>query len=279
MKTLLSLLLAIVPFVSFAQPILRNPMTTNRFMLALPSNGQVPAWNTAAGRWSNSTISASGGGGDQVWTNEAGIIRPVSTNAIYIYPWGGIIVGSNTVAGYGAPEVYDSFYSVHVNDMGDHPNNRFRLHSINSSFIEGEGYVHAITGTNSSELTLYALSAVGSFQSKFTVGPTVNSLVMYGDTVESIFSVVDGNLATVRGVAYVYPIAQGAAKSVQTNDGSGNLGWSMFLAVTNLTTLGATNHITFGATNAPPASAVAPTRWVSVLINGSATQYKIPLYE
>jgi hypothetical protein len=46
-----------------------------------------------------------------------------------------------------------------------------------------------------------------------------------------------------------------------------------------ITSLATTNHITFGATNPAPVSAVAPTRWVDVRINGEATVYRIPLYE
>lgn len=42
---------------------------------------------------------------------------------------------------------------------------------------------------------------------------------------------------------------------------------------------GTTNFLTFGATNAAPVDAVTIDKWVSVSINGEATEYRMPLYK
>lgn len=46
----------------------------------------------------------------------------------------------------------------------------------------------------------------------------------------------------------------------------------------SMTIVGTTNQLIFGTTNSAPASVVAPTKWISVQINGEATSYRIPLY-
>ena len=42
---------------------------------------------------------------------------------------------------------------------------------------------------------------------------------------------------------------------------------------------GTTNFLKFGATNTAPGSVSAPTKWVSVQINGEGTAYRVPLYQ
>lgn len=50
--------------------------------------------------------------------------------------------------------------------------------------------------------------------------------------------------------------------------------------ITNsVTVLGTTNQVVFGATNIAPASAAAPTKWVSVQVSGDAGVYRLPLYQ
>lgn len=65
--------------------------------------------------------------------------------------------------------------------------------------------------------------------------------------------------------------------------GTNRLGETLFdnsvTIQTNLTILGTTNQIIFGATNIAPASAVAPTKWISVQITGESVVYRLPLYE
>lgn len=65
--------------------------------------------------------------------------------------------------------------------------------------------------------------------------------------------------------------------------GTNRLGETLFdnsvTIQTNLTILGTTNQLIFGATNIAPASAVAPTKWVSVQITGESVVYRLPLYE
>ncbi len=51
------------------------------------------------------------------------------------------------------------------------------------------------------------------------------------------------------------------------------------LSHTNLVVANTTNQIVFGATNIPPASAVAPTKWISVQVAGESTVYRLPLYQ
>ncbi len=45
------------------------------------------------------------------------------------------------------------------------------------------------------------------------------------------------------------------------------------------TLAGTTNQVTFGASNLPPASAVAPVKWISVQVTGETNAYRLPLYE
>ncbi len=69
--------------------------------------------------------------------------------------------------------------------------------------------------------------------------------------------------------------------------GSGNIfvvhnGNTNKFLVSNLgaiTLAGTTNQVTFGATNTAPASAVAPTKWISVQVSGESGVFRIPLYE
>jgi hypothetical protein len=51
------------------------------------------------------------------------------------------------------------------------------------------------------------------------------------------------------------------------------------LTALSVTLTGTTNQVTFGATNIPPASAVAPTKWISVQVAGEAVSYRLPLYQ
>lgn len=307
MKTFLTLLFALVPFVSFAQPILRNPMTTNRFMLALPSNGQVPAWNAAAGRWSNSTISASGGG-DQVWTNVSGVIQTiVDTNLARITTNGTFSLRSGlTVLNPSAANVSGSDAYI-LNTATNFANSGSRLLSIKNF------------STNVFEISALGEVAIGKNTEQILGNPSPGTTLQHfnatalgdpnlilfsigaGDKDESMWKGLDvmgdsNSIALIfyaddDPVANLEPTAAAAATpyffNTTLDHTSGNL-----VEVQNLSTdkftvawdgavtlASTTNHITFGATNAPPASAVAPTRWISVLINGEATQYKIPLYE
>jgi len=42
---------------------------------------------------------------------------------------------------------------------------------------------------------------------------------------------------------------------------------------------GQTNQMVFGATNDPPVSSSAPTKWISVQVQGESAVYRLPLYE
>jgi hypothetical protein len=46
-----------------------------------------------------------------------------------------------------------------------------------------------------------------------------------------------------------------------------------------LTLAGTTNQVIFGGTNTPPVSTAAPTKWISVQVQGETAIYRIPLYE
>lgn len=51
------------------------------------------------------------------------------------------------------------------------------------------------------------------------------------------------------------------------------------LSASNVVVMGTTNQVKFGATNTAPASPSAPTKWISVQVDGEATVYRLPLYE
>lgn len=101
-----------------------------------------------------------------------------------------------------------------------------------------------------------------------------------------------------KGVHYVEGMNDGAgnyswlaARSTGTNSwdthkfdsqAAGTAGTPRPIMFTNQPTViiaGTTNFITFGATNAAPVDAVNIFKWVSVSINGEATEYRIPLYK
>lgn len=358
MKTILSLLLALVPFVSFAQPVIRNPITTNRFMIGVPSNGQVPAWNSAAGRYSNTTISASSSA--QVWTND-----PLAM-AIYPTDYGtsnSLVIGTNLytrpVVSLGELPPNDYFDGIWYTDYDSHSNapvyaqlwieyfndltgfavpeaNEILLFEGSEGFQgmgsaglvvvnslpapnqpNGESGIYPGGSVSSSRAILgsashgvqnakqdgVGITGVGSGQIGrlwgvvgraygASGGVAVTNIGVSG-TARPASRAVGGYFETPTGDAPAIPLFENSVITADTRDS----GFPIFLGKSNLVTvfsvstdgaigtsskltIGATtNHITFGATNAPPVSAIAPTHWISVLINGSATQYKIPLYQ
>jgi hypothetical protein len=61
--------------------------------------------------------------------------------------------------------------------------------------------------------------------------------------------------------------------------GGGHSLSTSLLTHTNLIIANTTNQIVFGATNIAPASAVAPTKWISVQVAGESVIYRLPLYQ
>lgn len=84
--------------------------------------------------------------------------------------------------------------------------------------------------------------------------------------------------------SFLLPVKTNYANTFQAQGGGTNrLGETLFdnsvTITTNLTVLGTTNQVIFGATNIAPASAAAPTKWISVRVTGESAVYRLPLYE
>lgn len=98
MKIILVLLL-LVPFASFGAIVANSPngaTITNLQAANFQPGGTFPALDGQ-----NLTNLPAGGGGDQVWTNDSGVIQPVSTNAIRILPNGQIRIGPSSFSDNG----------------------------------------------------------------------------------------------------------------------------------------------------------------------------------
>jgi len=193
--------------------------------------------NDGAGNLGWGAVSGTGGAGDQVWTNALGIIHPVSTNAFYIYPWGGWIVGSNTLAANGAPlDPSYSFLSYHVAGSGDNPINIMTLSSISDlSFGGGSDVTLSANSNGVANVALTGFNPAGNFQASLGVAlGNASVLIVKGPAASDDFRVTNGNIALIRNINYTWPSAQGAAATVLTNDGSGTLGWGTVAAVNPL---------------------------------------------
>ena len=193
--------------------------------------------NDGAGNLGWGAVSGTGGSGDQVWTNTLGIIHPVSTNAFYIYPWGGWIVGSNTIAANGGPLTSDhSFLSYHVASSGDSPNNIMTLSSISDiSFGGGSEATISASSNGTANVSLTGFNPVGNFQASLGVALAGNAsvLIVKGAGASDDFRVTNGNIALIRNINYTWPASQGVAQTVLTNDGTGNLGWGTATTAVN----------------------------------------------
>ena len=290
MKTILSILFALVPLLSFAQPIQRNAITTNRFMIGLPSDGQVPQWNATAGRYSNATPSTAA----QVWTNSNGTVSntisstvtnllfdssvPINasmymakfqnkgTNKLTIDSRGSIAIG---YPGSAFP-ISDDLVISRREDDGE----------SDASFIfvfpEASGIAHSIYGNLDASQSTFVVDHNNT--NNVFIGALPTGVYIQGTDAEEIrFLLFPG--AAVGAAAYTFDTSatHTSGNVVEFKHNGSDL--ASIRSSGGLTVASTTNHISFGATNAPPASAVAPTRWISVLINGEATQYKIPLYQ
>lgn len=88
MRTLLALV-----FLFCAAPLFAaNPSLFVPWTAILGSNGVTVVTNPASGR----VIISGTGGGDSIWTNNAGVIQPVSTNEFFIYPNGALVIDTNS---------------------------------------------------------------------------------------------------------------------------------------------------------------------------------------
>lgn len=320
MKTFLTLLLAIVPIVSFAQPIFRNPTTTNRFM-NLPSNLSVPFWNAAAGRWSNATVSAGGdaggtnsrqggtlvgtnlvnnpnvvtnilgagtvtvtsnnagtftitgsGGSAQVWTNENDYVRLVdgSTNSLKVMTNGlfGIAIGDTNAMNFeGWPSSGKTYMSVLDGSSGHGANTWFHGVSMPpSGDVFASARIFSGSSPANSLIQLESENAASDIDASASIHAGEDVTLRLTDSFDGDLVWIQVGGDVLNNGSMIWASWHGQERFLLSTNGSLTLGAT-------------TNHITFGATNSPPASAAAPTRWVSVLINGEATQYKIPLYQ
>lgn len=344
MKTFLTLLLAVTPFVSFAQPVIRNPITTNRFMLNAPSNLQVPAWNTAAGRWSNSTVSAGGdaggtnarqfgtlsltnlagnpnvvtqvfgagtvtvtsnnagtftitgsggaGGGDQVWTNDAGVIRTLDygTNVMF-NPSAGSTEGP---AFFFNATNFSDVEAAALLALQNNGTNSFQVFADGETWIGQEleawfnpagdsklvvaenlervppgnvqdVYFGSFNATAIKEWTVAIRTATNSISLKLLADEGTPTVLE--PTIDDTFPAYEFGTTVDHTSGRLFDVLNAGTRKLSVD-------WNGALTIASTT-----NHITFGATNAPPANASTPRKWISVLINGEATQYKIPLYE
>lgn len=168
-------------------------------------------------------------GGDQVWTNDSGVIHPISTNGFYVYPWGGWIVGSNTLAANGAPlDPSTSFLSYHVAGSGDNPLNIMTLSSISDMSFGGGSEITTSANTNGTAvISLVGYNNLGNFQASLGAALAGNAsvLIVKGAGASEDFRVTNGNISLIRGINYTWPPAQGSDGTDLTNNGSGLLGW------------------------------------------------------
>lgn len=230
-----------------------------------------------AGAVANLGVNVSGavGGGSSLWTNVDNghvMLRDGDTNSLRVSTNGlfGIAIGdTNALKEYGWPATTGHTYLSFLDGSAGHKVNTW-VHGIND--VPGQLAVVA-SMTAGTDPTIEASLA---FQVTDNDAGLATGMVLTArdtDAYLTLTDLIDDSVISIEAGGDVFGNQSMIYARWQAQ--------TRFLLHTNGSlTLGATtNHITFGTTNAPPASAVAPTKWVSVLINGEATQYKIPLYQ
>jgi len=190
--------------------------------------------------------------GDLVWTNDNNDITVISTitTNIHFSLDGSMHVGPEITNGVFIDVSDPSIKSINV----DRPNANSTLQADDNGFAMA-GAVNAAEG-GSTRFDIFGIGDTGGglstidlglqiasryvvhFDPTFAVGPTSYLFsTAYGVTnIDTILSLQNsntpmfevngiGDLKLLKRVAYSWPSAQGAAATVLTNDGSGNLGW------------------------------------------------------
>lgn len=188
--------------------------------------------------------------GSQVWTNDGVVIRP------YIGTFGG---------GQGTNWTFNGLFEVIYRD-GPH---------LQTSVGNGEfSVVDTTNQLNTSAIDIYGYP---NGDSTFTAAIALGLDGTYGDCLLIDPRKDNGGLAfkfsTATGTSLSQTETLFSFQSNHITQISGTVAGQLVLA-------GTTNQITFGATNEAPVSTVAPTKWISVQVQGENTKkYRIPLYE
>jgi len=177
---------------------------------------------------SNIVVASTAGGGgvnfaDLAWTNEpAGRIHPVAfTNRVEIQRT--LTIGTNSESFSGAPGTNDFIFGVRdITKAEDYsPKIEFAVtsnavHSLIASILTRDQaawrFRHNDEGGNVAAAIIGADKPGGTIILTSTNGTTS-------------FAVVETNIF-LNSIGYVFPGSQGAAGTVLTNDGAGNLGWN-----------------------------------------------------
>ncbi len=166
-----------------------------------------------------------GGGGDSLWTNEpSGRIHPIEfTNRVELQR--SLTIGTNSEALVGGIGTNDLIVAIRdiTKAEGYSPKVRFGVQSntvfstISANLLRDEASWSFSQRSESTHIgtAVFGVDASGPKLTMVTtnVPPTV------------LFGVNGETNITFNGIVYSFPPAQGAAATVLTNDGAGNLGW------------------------------------------------------
>lgn len=173
-----------------------------------------------------------------IWTNQNGRIRPIVYPTFRIYPtnddaaspiliMGGAGASNWMAAGYGGTLRDYSLFSANIVEEGDLNNRNLAVASAQDTGGARYGYAAFETKTNQSMVFTETLITGGGVN-RFIAGHldgTGNVITLVTNTVEAFKVDGVGGISLMKGIAQNWPDAQGAAGTVLTNDGSGNLGW------------------------------------------------------
>lgn len=173
-----------------------------------------------------------------IWTNQNGRIRPIVYPTFRIYPtnddagspiliMGGAGASNWMAAGYGGTLRDYSLFSANIVEEGDLNNRNLAVASAQDTGGARYGYAAFETKTNQSMVfteTLITGEGVNRFIAGHVDG-TGNVITLVTNTTEAFKVDGVGGISLMKGIAQNWPDAQGAAGTVLTNDGFGNLGW------------------------------------------------------
>ncbi len=179
---------------------------------------------------------------DLLWTNEpSGRIHPTTfTNRLEVQ-WP-ITIGTNTAGWSGPPDSNDILYAYRDITKGEGWGPRFEFGSFSNSVVS---HIYANSGHYVSTWNMVASdengnSSVAAIGTDTRAYPFIQLLTTNGF---EPFSVLNNTNVIVNNITYTFPMSQGAADTVITNNGAGILGWRSRLAgaITNLFTTSLSN--------------------------------------
>ena len=207
-------------------------------------------WGTASSGVATGTVANA-----NIWTNDNGRsvrlhgypvtfrLYPTNLNSTTPQIMMGGTNGSNWfVNGLGVDAQRWSLASVRVANDGDLQRNNISVASAQDAAANSYGIASLYTQTNFSYVQTE--SRVDGTINTFTAGRTGTQSEITLVTNNSDAFKVDGagGISLMKGIAQNWPDAQGAASSLLTNDGSGNLGWSTALSPASILS-GTTNFM------------------------------------